>query len=239
MARSDAYPTTVQTPVKKYLEWSSNEKCFTYWDKEAKQDKKLALPAKFIHYDELATIKGWDKDSNSAIYANEVKNTKVEPFVVRAFKGKFPLAEGLYQEIKEKISASAGFNLSLYAELNGEIVNLSFKASALMEWSKFAKDSRKSFLTNYFIVTGFKEEKNGAVKYNVPTFALGDAIEESVSKASDANYDSLMDYFKARKANSNQQVQVEELNAEEVPSNIPKFGDAPDIPSFETDELPF
>jgi hypothetical protein len=94
-------------------------------------------------------------------------------------------------------------------------------------------------LTNYFIVTGYKEEKNGAVKYNVPTFALGDAIEESVSKASDANYDALMDYFKARKKNANQQVQVEELNAEEVPSNIPKFGDAPDIPSFETDELPF
>jgi len=239
MARSDAYPTTLQTPVKKFLEWSSNDKCFTYWDKEAKANKNLALPVKFIHYDELATVKGWDKDSNSAIYANEVKNTKVEPLTVRAFKGKFPIAEGLYQEIKEKIIPSAGFTLSLYAELNGEIVNLSFKASALMEWSKFAKDSRKSFLTNYFVVTGSKQEKNGEVTYYVPTFGLGDAIEESVSKASDVNYDALSDYFKARKANANKQPQAEEVHAEEIPSNIPKFGDAPDIPSFETDELPF
>jgi hypothetical protein len=240
MARSDAYAGVVQSPVKKYLSWSSNEKCFTYWDKETKQDKKLELPIKFIHYDEMATVKGWHDASGSAIYANEVKSTKAEDLHVRAFKSKMPIAEGLYQDIKPAVNAAGGsFHLSLYAELNGEVVNFSFKGSGLGAWSEFAKDNRKSFLGNYINVTGAQEEKKGSVKYTIPVLVIGDAIEDSVKPSADKKYDELVAYFKARKANANQYDQVEEVHVDPAPSNIPTFGSAPDIPSFETDELPF
>ena len=240
MARSDAYAGVIQSPVKKYLSWSSNEKCFTYWDKETKQDKKLELPIKFIHYDEFATVKGWNDASGSAIYSNEVKSTLAEELHVRAFKSKVPIAEGLYQTIKPAVNAAGGsFHLSIYAELNGEIVNFSIKGSALGAWSEFAKENRRSFLGNYINITGALEGKKGSVKYTTPVLVIGEEIEASVKASADKKYDDLVAYFKARKANSNQHDQAEEANVDPAPSNIPAFGNAPDIPSFETDELPF
>jgi hypothetical protein len=238
MARSDAYATTAQSPVKKYLSWSSNDKCFTYWDKEAKENKKLPLPVKFIHYDEMATIKGWHDNSGSGIYSNEVKSTKTEPFTVRSFKGG-EIASGLYQDIKGKVNASGGdYYVSLYAELGGEVVNFSFKGAALMTWSNFSKENRKQFLGNYINVLSASDEKKGSVKYSVPVFTVGNNIDASVSDASDKNYDNLVDYFKARKANS-------ASSAEEVQSHTAEaiFAPKEDFPTtaFEdaSSELPF
>ena len=238
MARSDAYATTAQSPVKKYLSWSSNEKCFTYWDKEAKENKKLPLPVKFIHYDEMATIKGWHDASGSGIYSNEVKSTKNEPFTVRAFKGG-EIASGLYQDIKGKINSSGGdYYVSLYAELGGEIVNFSFKGAALMTWSNFSKENRKQFQGNYINVLSASDEKKGSVKYSVPVFTIGNEIEASTSEAADKKYDNLVDYFKARKANS-------ASSAEEVQSHTAEsiFAPKDDFPAtaFEdaSSELPF
>ena len=238
MARSDAYATTAQSPVKKYLSWSSNEKCFTYWDKEAKENKKLPLPVKFIHYDEMATIKGWHDASGSGIYSNEIKSTKTEPLSVRAFKGG-EIASGLYQDIKGKVNASGGdYYVSLYAELNGEVVNFSFKGAALMTWSNFSKENRKSFLGNYISVATASDEKKGSVKYSVPVFTIGGIIEQSTSDSSDKNYDELVAYFKARKANS-------AAASEEVQSHTAEaiFAPKDDFPTtaFEdaSSELPF
>lgn len=237
MARSDAYATTAQSPVKKYLSWSSNEKCFTYWDKEAKENKKLPIPVKFIHYDEMATIKGWHDASGSGIYSNEVKSTKNEPFSVRAFKGG-EIANGLYQDIKSKVNSAGGdYHVSLYAELNGEIVNFSFKGAALMTWSDFAKENRKSFLGNYVNVVGALDAKKGSVKYSTPVFQIGESIEASASDLADKNYDGLKDYFNARKSSNNSAAEEVSSYTIEVPqqeSSIPSFSEPAD-----TSELPF
>lgn len=240
MARSDAYATTAQSPVKKYLSWSSNEKCFTYWDKEAKEKKQLAIPVKFIHYDEFATIKGWHDASESGIYSNEVKSTTTENLIVRTLKGGKVLAEGLYQAIKANVNASGGdYHVSLYAEMNGEIVNISLKGAALGTWSNFSKEYRKFFLGSYISVVGALDEKKGSVKYSVPMFQAGDKIEESVMKSSDSNYDELVAYFKARKASGDSSSEESAtLKAEPiVPAKepfIPVFDEPAD-----TSELPF
>jgi hypothetical protein len=237
MARSDAYATTTQSPVKKYLSWSSNEKCFTYWDKESKENKKLPLPVKFIHYDEMATIKGWHDASGSGIYSNEVKSTKTEPLSVRAFKGG-EIANGLYQDIKSKVNSAGGdYHVSLYAELNGEIVNFSFKGAALMTWSDFAKENRKSFLGNYVNVVGALDAKKGSVKYSTPVFQIGASIEASASDLADNNYDGLKDYFNARKSSNNsaaEEVSSYTIEAPQQESSIPSFSEPAD-----TSELPF
>lgn len=241
MARSDAYATTAQSPVKKYLSWSSNEKCFTYWDKDAKANKKLALPVKFIHYDEFATIKGWHDPSESGMYSNEVKSTKTEKLVVRTFKGGKVIAEGLYQDIKPSVNSAGGdYHVSLYAELNGEIINISLKGAALGTWSNFSKDHRKFFLGSYINVIGAQDEKKGSVKYSVPVFQIGDKIEESVSASSDKNYDELASYFKARKASGNST--AEETSAPQPEPIMPPVQDA-FTPAFDetadSSELPF
>ena len=240
MARSDAYAGVIQSPVKKYLSWSSNEKCFTYWDKEAKENKKLALPVKFIHYDEFATIKGWHDPSNSGIYSNEVKSTKTEKLVVRTFSNKI-LADGLYQDIKPSVNSAGGdYHVSLYAEMNGEIINISLKGAALGTWSNFSKDHRKFFLGSYINVIGAQDEKKGSVKYSVPVFQVGDKIEDSVSQNSDKNYDELVSYFKARKASGNSN--TDEVSTPQPEPIMPPAQDA-FIPAFDepadSSELPF
>jgi hypothetical protein len=239
MARSDAHTATAQSPVTKYLTWSSDEKGFKVFDKKAEGKSVIKLPIKFIHYDEFATIKGWDENNKTGIYSNEVKNTKQETLTVRT-KNRV-IAEGFYQDIKPVVNTAGGdYNVSLYAELNGEIVNFALKASALGAWSNFSAENRKKFLKNYVTVVGSKEEKKGAVKYHIPVFEIGDAIEESVSATSDKKYDELAAYFKERSANANSA--TEEANATQhesiltppQESSIPAFDEPAD-----TSELPF
>jgi hypothetical protein len=238
MARSDAHTATAQSPVTKYLTWSSDEKGFKVFDKKAEGKSVMALPIKFIHYDEFSTIKGWDENAKAGIYANEVKNTKAEVLTVRT-KNRV-IAEGFYQEIKPTVNAAGGdYHVSLYAELGGEIVNFALKASALGAWSTFANDNRKKLLTNYVKVTGSKEEKKGAVKYHVPVFEIGDEIEANVSKSSDEKYDGLALFFKERKANANASTE-EAVASQPEPimppqeSSIPAFDEPAD-----SSELPF
>lgn len=223
MSRADAYKTTTESPVKKYLSWSSNDKCFTYWDKAAEKNQKVALPIKLVHLDDMSSIKGWHDSSSSGIYSNEVKNTGAEPLVVRAFKGG-TIAEGLYKDIKLKVNGLGGdYHASLYFYLNGEIVNLAIKGAALMAWSDFAKENRKSFLGNYIEITGALDAKKGSVKYSTPIMAVGGVIDKSVSESAEDAYDSLQKYFIARKASASNP--VEEVVAEEIPAR--KFEEAP------------
>lgn len=200
MARADAYRTTVESPVKKYLSWSSNDKCFNFYDKETKENKKLTLPLTLIHLDEMSTVKGWHDSSASGIYSNEVRSTKNEELNVRAFKGG-DLAKGVYQDIKLKIQSLGGhYCASIYAFVDNEIVNISLKGSGLMAWSDFAKDNRKSFLGNVIEVKAAAEGKKGAVKYTTPTFTMGGAIDANTSLAAEDAYDLLRLYINSRKA---------------------------------------
>lgn len=231
MARADAYTETTKSPVKKYLSWSSNDKCFTYWDREAKENKQLKLPLQLIHFAEYGTIKGWHDASNSGIYSNEVSPFKQEEMTVRSFKGKGELAKGLYKDIKEKVTAVGGkYNLSLYARLDGEIVNISLQGSALQAWSKFATENRKSFLGSFIDIKASEDLKKGSIKYSVPTFTSGGAIPLNVSESADEDYDTLVAYFKARSSSS---PQVEEIHAEEV------YPQAAQSAPVEHSDLPF
>jgi hypothetical protein len=207
MARSDAYKSSTESPVKKYLSWSSNDKCFTYYDRELKENKKLSLPLKFIHLDEMSTIKGWHDPSTSGIYSNEVRSTKNDSLTVRSFKGG-ELATGLYQDIKLKVNGLGGdYHASIYLFLNGEVVNLAIKGSALMTWSDFSKENKKAFLGSYIEVTGALDAKKGSVKYSVPVFTIGGSIELSVNEKAEDAYDNLQAYFKSRQEGQSAQAE--------------------------------
>ena len=234
MARADAYRTTVESPVKKYLSWSSNDKCFNFYDKETKENKKLTLPLTLVHLDEMSTIKGWHDSSGSGIYSNEVRSTKNEELNVRAFKGG-DLVKGIYQDIKLKVQSLGGhYCVSIYAFVNNEIVNISLKGSALMAWSDFTKDNRKSFLGNVIEIKTAAEGKKGAVKYTTPTFTLGGAIGLDVSEKAEVAYDSLKEYLDARKASAS-------VIAEEAPEYTPIIHvfEEPVLEKEIVDTLPF
>jgi len=198
MARADAYSDAVKSPVAKYVTWSSNDKCFSFYDKEKKENVLLKLPIKLIHFRDFASVKGFHDASNSSIYSNEVSSVKNEPLFVRSFKGG-ELIKGLYADIKLKLKDLGGkYNMSMYAMIDGELVNISIGGAILQHWSDFSKDNRGKFLTNYINVDSALDLKKGSVKYSVPVFALGEAIEANVSAEADKLDDELLDYFKKR-----------------------------------------
>lgn len=87
MSRSN--PTDgIKNPATRWFEWAGgDEGGIKHYDKEAKADVKVALPFTFLLLDELSTVKGWHEPSESGIYANEVRDTRQDALVVRAFKG--------------------------------------------------------------------------------------------------------------------------------------------------------
>lgn len=232
MARSDAYQTTLESPVSAYLSWSSNDKCFTFWNKETKQMSKVSLPVKLIHFDEFATIKGFHDKSSSSIFSNEVKSTKFEELVVKSYKGG-ELARGLYADIKGKVNEVGGtYHTSVYALMGDSIVNIAMKGATVQAWSEFTKENRKSFLGNFIEINGSVDAKKGSVKYSTPLFTIGEAIPAEVSKEADKSYDVLVEYFKARKASA-------KSSAEEQPAEVYATQEVNTPSKDEFDGLPF
>lgn len=234
MARADAYSTQVESPVKKYLSWSSNDKCFTFYDREKKENVLLPLPLTFIHLDELSTIKGWHDASSSGIYSNEIRSTKNQELNVRSFKGG-EVVKGLYQDIKLRIQAAGGhYCASIYALLNGEVVNISLKGSALMGWSDFSKENRKSFLGSTIEVAKTLEGKKGAVKFYTPVFTIGKPISLSDNERAEEEYDNIKAYLDSKKSSSTTTEAPEDATTRQ--ESIQTF---PELEPIEADVLPF
>jgi hypothetical protein len=131
MSRSN--PTDgIRNPSTRWFEFASGADggFVRYYDKDAEKNVELGDAKEggkflFILLDELATVKGWHDASESAIYANEVRDTRQDALVVKAFKGG-ELASGLYAGIKDRIVAVGGhFVASCYiAYKDGDALRL-------------------------------------------------------------------------------------------------------------------
>lgn len=168
-----------KNPATKFLEWKSEEKCFSYYDKEKKENINVPLPLKFVILEHYHTVKGWNDASESGIYSNEVLFTGSEEMEVKAFKGGV-LAKGLYKEIKHTVSEKGGhYCRSIYVVLStGELSNISIKGSAVREYSEFDKLNSNKWQKNWFAVTGAKDMQKGKVKYSVPVFEVANEIKD-------------------------------------------------------------
>lgn len=173
-----------------------------YYDKEAEKNVNLGDAETggkflFILLDELATVQGWHDPSESGIFANEVRDTRQDTLVVRAFKGG-ELASGLYAGIKDRIVAVGGhFVSSCYiAYKDGEtlrIGNIRFKGAALSAWMDFKKQcptkkdangkSVKAYYVDAVKISGYDQQKKGGTTFRVPVFALAPLSEDTNKQA--------------------------------------------------------
>lgn len=194
---------TNSNPAVKFLEWKSNDKYFSYYDKDQGQNIKLELPLKIQLLEEFHTVKGWNDASESGIYANEVKFISKEPLKVKSFKGG-DIAEGIYSDIRLKIIDAGGkYHKSIYALLNGEIVNISLKGSAVGEWSLFSQGDRAKniqgnsgkFESHFIEINGAKDMKKGATKYSVPVFECTIPYTKSDLENAMNAYKLIADYY--------------------------------------------
>jgi hypothetical protein len=175
-------------PATRWFEWNGEAGAVRYYDKAAKKNIDVPLPFTFMLLDELATVRGWHEPSQSGIYANEVRDTRQDVLIVKAFKGG-TLAEGLYKDIKDRVNTvGAGFNANCYiAFKNGDerlsIGAIRFKGAALGAWMEFRKTHRSNLYEQAIEVHGYDEGKKGRVIFRVPKFRLKALSSETNAQA--------------------------------------------------------
>ena len=196
--RRQAFAQPQSNPATKFIDWKSNDKCFSYYDKETKLNVAIPLPFKFLVLDELHTVKGWNDATQSAIYSNEVKFISKEPMTVKPFKGN-EIAKGFYKDIKEKVVAAGGHYVkSIYIMLeDGTLANLQLKGSAVQQWGEFTNKVRNRLPDEWVIVKTTKDGKKGAVKFSMPEFGFERSLSESEMEMADEVFNTLELYLKA------------------------------------------
>jgi hypothetical protein len=245
MSRSN--PTDgVRNPSTRWFEWAGGDDGgFVKWyDKEAKEYRKVELPFTFLLLDELSTVKGWHEPSESSIYANEVRDTRQETLVVKAFKGG-ELATGLYGNIKDTIVAKGGhYHASIYiAYKDGEelkLGNLGLKGAASGAWMDFkkktsTKDGKRAYYVDAVQIVGFDQAKKGATNFRVPKFALKvtQPATDAQAVALDAELQAFLTaYLKRPKAEAASGGAPPDEGVDDIP--------LPDkSPVFEPEDIPF
>ena len=198
-----AQASKTPNPASKFFEWAggNNGGHVTYYDKLAinPETKKpgvnvlVKLPFAFILIGITSTIKGWHDGSDSAIYANEVRDTVSEPFVVKAFDGGVlatgcVLATGFYAAIRDRVAAAGGrFTTNLYLAYRDagtlKIGCLQLHGASLNSWVEFKNASGESIWQKAVAITSFKEGKKGSIVYRTPVFTLKDLTKESDDEA--------------------------------------------------------
>lgn len=213
-------------PSKKFIEWKSKDKCFSYYDKEKEENISLELPLKFIFLEHYHTVGGWNDASGSRIFSNEVFQIGTEELAVKSFKGG-EIAKGIYKEIKHQISSAGGvYHRSIYVMLeNGELVNIKLKGSAVSRYSDFYQDHHQLIDQNWIEVNSAEDGKKGAVSYSMPVFTIGEVVTAKENKLVDKIIPSLQDYVDTYKAKGVDVVEEIEVEA--------------DVPSGKIESLPF
>lgn len=173
-------------PTTKYLEWKSNNKAFSYYDKGAGENVQVDLPFKFVFLQHYHTVKGWSNASESGIYSNEVYYIGSETMNVRSFKGG-KIAEGIYKDIKQDILNAGGkYHRSIYVMLeDGTIANISLKGASVREWSDFMENNKNLVDNQWVEINSAKDEKKGSIKYSVPEFTAGKTLTAKDVKMAD------------------------------------------------------
>jgi hypothetical protein len=217
--RTQVFAGGSKNPATKFLDWKSDQKGFSYYDKGLGKNVEVPLPFKFVFLDELSTVKGWNDASSSGIFSNEVKYLSKEPMTVKAFKGG-EIAKGLYNEIKERVKNAGGhYSKSIYIMTeDGALANIQLKGSATQQWGEFVKANRQSITRTWVNVKTATESKKGKVVFSVPNFTIGADIEDLDARDADAKFDELESYLKTYLA----KVDVEDIDVEaEIEADVP------------------
>jgi hypothetical protein len=217
--RRAAFAQPQSNPATKFIEWKSNDKCFSYYDKEIAESLKgsdaevikekanvqIALPFKFLVLDELHKVEGWNDSLKGKIVSNEVKFISKEIMKVKTYHKDFGgknttthLVDGLYAEIKEKVkSSNAHYAKSIYVMLeDGSLANLQLKGSGVQKWGDFTQKTRNRLADEWVIVAKAEDGKKGAVKFSTPSFSFANSISEEEANMADEAFNILESYLK-------------------------------------------
>ena len=184
-------------PTSKFLEWKSNNKSFSYYDKENKQNVEVKLPLTFLVLEEYHTIKGFSDADQTGIYSNEILQISAEEFEVKTFKGRI-ISKGTYSDIKGSVNAAGGnYHKSIYAVTKeGDLINISIKGAAVSKWSQFTEKGAWKRLTNEWVtIEDAEDHKKGMVAYSTPNFKFNTSLSDYEFKIVEARANELEFYM--------------------------------------------
>lgn len=229
-------------PATRWFEWSGEKGIVRYYDKDAKQTIEVGADLTFMLLDQLASVRGWHEPSQSGIYSNEVKDTRADVLVVKAFKEGI-LAQGLYKDIKDRVNSVGGhFCANLYLAFKDDsnelvIGSLRLKGAALGAWMEFNKGHRAEVYKKAVKITGYTEGKKGRVVYRVPTFALSPVSDDTnrIAVALDGELQGWLAAYLKRTTSDRVETTARHVADEDMMPPPPTDADAP----FTDDEEPF
>ena len=248
MSRSNTHENGSPNPAVRWFEWNGEKGLIRYYDKDAKQSVEVGSDFTFMLLDQLGSVRGWHDASESGIYSNEVKDTRQDVLVVKAFKGG-TIAEGIYKDIKDRVNTEGGqFVASCYIAFKGEdgaldIGNIRFKGAALREWMEFTKAHRADLYKKAVRINGSTEGKKGRVVFHVPVLSVKD-ISADTNKAATA-CDVVLQEFLAGYLKKNKRDQAESVarhvSDEEVAGGYDDRVELPPdrAPALTDDDIPF
>ena len=190
-------------PTSKFLEWKSNNKSFSFYNKELKQNEEVKLPLTFLVLEEYHTIKGFSDADQTGIYSNEILQISAEEFEVKTFKGRI-ISKGTYSDIKGAVNAAGGnYHKSIYAVTKeGDLINISIKGAAVSKWSQFTEKGAWKRLTNEWVtIEDAEDHKKGMVAYSTPNFKFNTSLtdyEFNIVEAKANELESYMDGYLAK-----------------------------------------
>ena len=191
MSRRSEVASSYEKPAEMYLEWKSDDKSFSYYDKA--QGKNITVdPGKFLFLMDRSTIKGWSEADRSGIYSNEVKNLSTDDLNVRTFSGK-AIASGKYADIKEAIAKAGGtFTKSIYAMMqDGTIINFQLRGVSLRQWMDFTAKTRRRLPDEWITIASVEEGKKGRVTFSFPNFEFSGSLNAKEGDLADQQYNEL------------------------------------------------
>jgi hypothetical protein len=227
--RRGAFTQPQSNPATKFLSWKSNDKCFSYYDKESETNVNVELPFKFLTLDELASVKGWSDSLTGSIISNEVKFISKEVITAVCYhknlkgeKTTTQIAKGLYKDIKEKVnSAGAKYHKSVYIMLeDGTLANIQMKGACVQKWSEFTQKTKQRLPDEWIIVEKSVDGKKGAVKFTTPEFKFLKSLSEEESKQADECFNTLETYLKSYLTKSEPAIEEIEVVDEEIVDDL-------------------
>jgi len=197
---------TAKNPATKFLSWKSNDKAFSYYDKEKEENVLIQLPFKFLFLDQLQSVKGWSDALSGQIISNEVKTVSDQELTavcyhknVKGEKVSTTIAKGLYKDIKDAVVSAGGkYHKSIYVMLeDGTLANIQLKGACVKEWGDFFNRSKKRLADEWVIVKKVNDGKKGAVKFTTPNFEFERSLTEDESIQADEVFDVLDTYLQS------------------------------------------
>lgn len=249
MSRTQPEKEQLKNPAKKFLEWKSQKKTWSYWDKESEKNVDLGMDVKFICLDSLNTVTGYDGKNECSYYSNEVRKPSDILFVKQK---RNTVASGCWQDVKNLPNIKFCKTVYAIAYINKayELVCFKLSGAALGSWFAFIEETGgMNELYDDIVITvkSTLEQQNGGITYNSPIYEICKrGLTEEIAELANDTDKELQSYFKAyftnaSKPDESQPDETSQENVYAIDSGIkPRAIDPTDFSNEEEDDnIPF